>query len=41
MDSAVQAKTFAVSVLYCDWNMGTDSGSVKCEGELSTISGSR
>jgi hypothetical protein len=30
-----------VSVLYCDWNMATDSGKVKCDGVLSTISGSR
>ena len=30
-----------VSVLYCDWNMATASGSVKCDGVLSTMSGSR
>ena len=41
MDRAVWAKTFAVSVLYCDWNMATDSGRVKCDGVLSTISGNR
>jgi hypothetical protein len=41
MDRAIEANTLAVSVLYCDWNMATDSGKVKCDGVLSTISGSR
>src|SRR5665213_921836 len=39
IDSAVNAKTFAVSAEYCDWNVATPSGNVKWIWLLNTNSG--